>query len=1125
MLQRVDDDGYDKYDTQTLPSIKRTKLQETDPSTNYIVNPSHLTFSEINSTPGYNINSIINHNDTNDYDYTNNHYNNNIVYPYNNLNNNVVSNVDVSDGSNLPGYYNYTSNSTNNIDDTINNNHSNINQQFIPMIHNPYNHPINDNDNDDSDDNDIDYRDNFNPYLYQNMTNNNHYTQNQNNLIPYNSVSSNGDINNIISADNFSDSSSTFNRSPYSNPNNNINTILTPLSSSSTTTPPDIVTTVNNKNNENSENNVPIIINICWGMIETSAIVMKPRPCTGGIGYVSVELERNTKPTATYLYIFVKANGEAFGTVEPELAKTLTSLMDDNLIWTEAYISKEYSISDTLIPLYINIYGHPDNTSSVSNHLFNNNVTLKNPIVEYNKNTRYSNPHYPLSVNRLISENTLPLLKNMNINNFIGGRSVNVNSILAASGGVSTKVASDNVKNQIDSVFNSLMNSDDISEAQPDERLITPLYKHQKQALFFLLEREKFNDFTNEETNALTSLWRTRRNADRYLVYYNVVTDDEIDEKPSQMRGGIVADDMGLGKTIQIIALVLGTLEEARKFSNVKPKPNNKTKSTSPTFLNSSLITTANDNSEKKPNINDYDDSELSDSDSYVESTDGIKSRGTLIICPLSTISNWEDQFTSHVKSKTLSIYVYHGGTRISDPSLLVDYDIVLTTYNVTGTEYNKQTKNNITSALQKIHWFRIVLDEAHVIKDVNTVQSKAACSLNAERRWCLTGTPIQNKLDDLFALIKFLHMSPFDKKENWNYYISKPIKTIDSIGLNRLQTLMKCIMLRRKKFANGRQLLALPPKKDHITYLELDEYERKLYNKVHSRQTKKLKIMEENNNVMQNYVNILASILRLRQICAHFSLIGSLQIPDDLDDDNDGVLTIKRAVVILELFRESGLDQCCTCSQYVSDVSVITKCEHLFCVECAKKSMEDILKKIGDVIEVKDSLFDEIKNSKKTIKQEIKTSTNVTHSTKVKALIADLLAVKINNTKSVVFSQWTKLLDLIEVALKENDLTFTRLDGTMNRLERAQNIECFKASDKVNVILVSLKAGGVGIHRLGQTAPVDTIRFIIKDSVEENILKLQSRKLKLAELTLSQKLSKKEIAQRRLEDLKVLFK
>jgi SNF2 family DNA or RNA helicase len=59
----------------------------------------------------------------------------------------------------------------------------------------------------------------------------------------------------------------------------------------------------------------------------------------------------------------------------------------------------------------------------------------------------------------------------------------------------------------------------------------------------------------------------------------------------------------------------------------------------------------------------------------------------------------------------------------------------------------------------------------------------------------------------------------------------------------------------------------------------------------------------------------------------------------------------------------------------------------------------------------------------------------------------------------------------------------------------------------------------------LGQTSPVDTIRFIIKNSVEEGILKLQSRKLKLAELTLSQKLSKKEIAQRRLEDLKVLFK
>ena len=74
--------------------------------------------------------------------------------------------------------------------------------------------------------------------------------------------------------------------------------------------------------------------------------------------------------------------------------------------------------------------------------------------------------------------------------------------------------------------------------------LITPLYKHQKQALYFLTKKEQYNDFTNDQTNELMSLWRTRTSAGRHTSYYNVVTNEEVTKKPAQMRGGIIADDV-----------------------------------------------------------------------------------------------------------------------------------------------------------------------------------------------------------------------------------------------------------------------------------------------------------------------------------------------------------------------------------------------------------------------------------------------------------------------------------------------------------------------------------------------------------------------------------------------------
>ncbi|KAF0535217.1 SNF2 family N-terminal domain-containing protein [Gigaspora margarita] len=885
--------------------------------------------------------------------------------------------------------------------------------------------------------------------------------------------------------------------------------------------------------------------NLCWGMIKSLVLVLYPRPSCSGQGEEEVELRREGTRLKNQAVIRVTKNGDSFGVVEQELANVLAPLMDENLVWTEASIPKNLSSSEMMIPLHIVLYGRPGNTEIVSTHLAERKVYLTDPIV-YNVATRYSNPHN--SPHGCISQ------LNKNGNNQYRG--------YQGSYGNTTTMSPEEMKNQIDKVFNSLMNAENIPEAQPDPRLITPLYKHQKQALYFLLEREKYNDFTNDETNALTSLWRTGTSAGRHTVYYNVITNKETSEKP-QMRGGIVADDMGLGKTIQILALILSTQNEALNFCQNSDEICFSKTTIETTSTLDSHITVSNHNLSNKS----HSSSIFSNQDHL------IRSRGTLIICPLSAVSNWEEQLSSHVQEGALSLYVYHGGSRISDPSLLVNYDIVITTYNVSGTEYSKQSRENssIPSALQKINWFRIVLDEAHIIRDVNTVQSKAAHSLTAERRWCLTGTPIQNKVDDLFALIKFLHMHPFDEKDKWNYYISRPIKSIDLVGISRLQILMKCITLRRTKVHDGKPLLSLPPRNFYIRYLELNEYERKLYDKIYCSQAEQFKRLEQQNNIMQHYVSILQSILRLRQICAHFALVKESELLDDFGDKpvSDG-LTHARGMILLNLVRENGMDQCGSCMQELAQTSIVTKCEHLFCMECATKVMGDILVSTNsitnsckspafvacpscehilgtsDVLEINDS-----KNFENNYQLRADREKNI-HSTKVEALVTDLLQAKVDGIKSVVFSQWTRMLDLIEDALKEKNILFTRLDGTMTRAERTHNMDVFKRKFDVSVILVSLKAGCVGlnltsaqrvylmdpfwnpsvesqaidrIHRLGQTSPVDIIKFIIRNSVEEGILERQRRKLELAKLTLSKKLSKEEIAKRRLEDLKILFK
>lgn len=178
---------------------------------------------------------------------------------------------------------------------------------------------------------------------------------------------------------------------------------------------------------------------------------------------------------------------------------------------------------------------------------------------------------------------------------------------------------------------------------------------------------------------------------------------------------------------------------------------------------------------------------------------------------------------------------------------------------------------------------------------------------------------------------------------------------------------------------------------------------------------------------------------------------------------------------------------------------------------------------------------------------------------TKTKALIEDLLRSKAQSEinpdeppfKSVVFSGWTSHLDLIEFSLKDAGITFTRLDGSMTRKARTQAMDDFRDDNSVHVILVSIMAGGLGlnltagsnvyvmepqfnpaaeaqavdrVHRLGQKRPVRTVRYIMNNSFEVDMLTLQDKKKKLA--TLSMERSKDKTAPTKLlDELRALFK
>ncbi|XP_070539750.1 transcription termination factor 2-like [Ptychodera flava] len=589
--------------------------------------------------------------------------------------------------------------------------------------------------------------------------------------------------------------------------------------------------------------------------------------------------------------------------------------------------------------------------------------------------------------------------------------------------------------------------------------------------------------------------------------------------------GGILADDMGLGKTLTMISLVMKHKE---------------------------MMKEQDDTCSKASECSDY-----------------IKSDATLVICPASLLHQWKKEIENRCKRGKLDIYMYHGPSREKNAKQLARYDVVLTTYTLVSKEIpvvkDDKADDPVTddiapseklcdkTTLLKIGWQRIILDEAHNIKNHKSLTAKAVCRLRAQSRWAVTGTPIQNNLLDMYSLLRFLRCSPFDEHLVWKRWVDNNTDQ----GSTRLNTLVKSLLLRRtkdQKGSSGQPLVSLPEKFSTTHEVQLSDKEQDIYDQLYkqSRATFQdyLKKQEEKEAIKLGAPshNSGSNVYTDGNPFAKTGLNNS-----DAKNGNSGSgvkiclkdRTVNFTAMLVWLLR---LRQCCGHLSLLKEALDVESCEN----EGVEISLVD---QMNDL-----SIIDDDEPSASQLSDEATATFSEVFdvgaiSTKIETVMASLRVIRSDSPKgrpmkTVIVSQWTKMLEIMSHHLNKSGYKYCTIKGNVTPKQRAEIVETFNNDPHgPEVMLVSLRAGGVGlnliggnhlflldmhwnpaleeqacdrIYRVGQKKDVHIHKFVCKNTIEENILKLQQQKTRLAKGVLTgvgarnQKLT--------LADLRLLF-
>ncbi|KAJ5291108.1 DNA repair protein RAD16 [Penicillium angulare] len=594
-----------------------------------------------------------------------------------------------------------------------------------------------------------------------------------------------------------------------------------------------------------------------------------------------------------------------------------------------------------------------------------------------------------------------------------------------------------------------------------------------------------------------------------------------MEQEKSSYQGGLLGDEMGMGKTIQAVSLIMSDF----------PQPN-----------------------------------------------------PTLVLVPPVALMQWVSEIKEYTDGK-LKVLVYHNAdskVKKLTAADLMQYNVIMISYSSLESIYRKQEKGwardggvvKADSVIHSIHYHRLVLDEAHSIKQRTTGVAKACFALKATYKWCLSGTPVQNRIGEFFSLLRFLQVRPFscyfckqcdceqlqwtaDKQGRctecehtgfnhisiFNKEILNPItegRTQEERkkGLNKLRLITDHIMLRRMKHEHTSSM-ELPPKRVVLHNEFFGEIEHDFSRSIMSNSSRKFDTYVSQGVMLNNYANIFGLIMQMRQVANH---------PD---------LLLKKHV-------QPGFNVlvCRVCDEPAED-AIRSRCRHEFCRKCAKDYIESFDDPslvdcpqchISLSIDLEQPTIEQTEDSvkKNSIINRIHME-DWTSSTKIETLIYELYLQrkKSHTPKSIIFSQFTSMLQLVEWRLRHAGFNTVMLDGTMTPAQRQKSIEHFMIHAEVEIFLVSLKAGGVALnlteasrvfiidpwwnpaaewqsadrsHRIGQQRPCVVTRLSIEDSVESRIVQLQEKKANLIRGTIN-KDQDQALEKLTPEDMQFLFR
>ncbi|GJN32434.1 hypothetical protein PR202_gb20943 [Eleusine coracana subsp. coracana] len=568
-------------------------------------------------------------------------------------------------------------------------------------------------------------------------------------------------------------------------------------------------------------------------------------------------------------------------------------------------------------------------------------------------------------------------------------------------------------------------------------------------------------------------------------------------QEGSASRGGILADEMGMGKTIQAISLVL----TARQL-----RPPGKQASSS--------------SSTGRP----------------------MRRVGcTLVVCPVVAVIQWAQEIERHTAKGTVRVLLYHGPRRADQKIDFNSYDFVITTYSTIEADYRK---NIMPSKIRceycdklfypnkmKVHLKYYCGPEAVRTEKQAKQQSKKWKSSKVKGKKGHKKEEDEEK-EDFEALGNELCSQPRGQSPlhlvRWervilDEYISKPIQwgSASDEGKQAMillkEKVLKGIVLRR---TIGRAAdLAMPPKIVTLRRDSFDKNEMEFYEALYTQSCTQFDSYVAAGTLMNNYAHIFDLLTRLRQAVDHPYLVAYSKTAGLREGLTNGAIE-----------RECGI-----CHNMAEDI-VVTSCDHAFCKTC----LMDYSATLGNVLcpscsqpltvdltttNSGERVTPNVKGRKRSgILSRLASLADFKTSTKIDALREEVrnMIEHDGSAKGIVFSQFTSFLDLIQFSLEKSGIKCVQLNGAMNITEKGRAIDTFTNDSDCRIFLMSLKAGGVAlnltvashvflmdpwwnpavesqaqdrIHRIGQFKPIRSMRFVIKDTVEERILQLQEKK------------------------------